>query len=315
MARGTANDEAEMSMAIRAAWLHYAGGHTQAAVAKKLGIPSVKAHRLIARAVAEGAVKVTVEGDIVECVDLEVRLAEKFRLEFCEVAPDLGEEGLPLRALGLVGASYLKRELERGEYDVIGLAHGRTLAAAVQLLPRMDTGDQRFVSLLGGLTRNFAANPHEVMHKLAEKTGAPAYMMPVPFFANTVEDREVMLTQRGVSDVFEMANKADLKFVGIGTVEAGAQLVNSGMIEPQEITQIAAAGGRGEMLGHFYNAEGQVMETDLTQRTLGARVNDGDCVVAIAGGPGKVEAIAAILRSGQLNGLITDEMTARALLA
>jgi DNA-binding transcriptional regulator LsrR (DeoR family) len=46
----------EQSLAIRAAWLHYAGGLTQAAVAKRLGVPSVKAHRLIARAVADGVV-------------------------------------------------------------------------------------------------------------------------------------------------------------------------------------------------------------------------------------------------------------------
>ena len=45
----------EESLSIRAAWLHYAGGLTQAAVAKRLGLPSVKAHRLIARAVASRA--------------------------------------------------------------------------------------------------------------------------------------------------------------------------------------------------------------------------------------------------------------------
>ncbi|PRY85575.1 sugar-binding transcriptional regulator [Donghicola tyrosinivorans] len=315
MAKNGANIDADMSLCLRAAWLHYAGGLTQAAVAKRLGVPSVKAHRLIARAVAEGAVKITVEGDIVECVGLEVALCDRFGLEFCEVAPDIGEEGLPLRTLGLAGSSYLKRELENGDYAVIGLAHGRTLAAMVQQLPRMELLQQRFVSLLGGLARNFSANPHEVMHRLAEKTGAQAFMMPVPFFANSVEDREVMLHQKGVGAVFEMANSADLKVVGIGTVEPDAQLVSSGMIEPSEIQEIAAAGGRGEMLGHFFDASGGVMETTLTARTLGASMNEGDRIVAIAGGPGKVEAIHAVLSSGKLTGLITDELTAQALLA
>jgi DNA-binding transcriptional regulator LsrR (DeoR family) len=30
------------------------------------------------------------------------------------------------------------------------------------------------------------------MHRIAEKTGTQAYVMPVPFFANTEEDREVL---------------------------------------------------------------------------------------------------------------------------
>jgi DNA-binding transcriptional regulator LsrR (DeoR family) len=219
----------EESLAIRAAWLHYAGGLTQAAVAKRLGLPSVKAHRLIARAVAEGVVKVSIDGEIVECAQLEDQLCRRFGLGHCEVAPDLGEDGLPLRALGLAGAAFLRREIERAEHPVIGLGHGRTLAAAVQQLPRFDAGGVRFISLLGGLTRHYAANPHDVMHRLAEKTGAQAYVMPVPFFANSADDRAILLAQPGVREIFDMSNGAGLKLVGIGTADDGAQLVASGM--------------------------------------------------------------------------------------
>lgn len=308
--------DAEESLAIRAVWLHYVGGLTQAAVAKRLGIPSVKAHRLIARAVADGAVKVTIDGDIVECVDLETRLAAVHGLDYCEVAPDLGEEGMPIRALGIAGAGFLRREIEAGEHRVVGLGHGRTLVATINQLPRVDARGLRFVSLLGGLTRNYAANPYDVMHLLAERTGALAYVMPVPFFANTVEDREVLLAQRGVRAVFEMAEAASLKIVGIGNVEPQTQLVSSGMIEPKEIEEISADGGIGEILGHFFDASGRVLATTLTARTLAVSFGAPGTgrLVAVAGGPAKVEAIRAVLASRRLSGLITDERTARALL-
>jgi DNA-binding transcriptional regulator LsrR (DeoR family) len=304
----------EQSLAIRAAWLHYVGGLTQTAVAKRLGITSVKAHRLIARAVADGAVKVTIDGDIVECVALETELAARYGLDFCEVAPDLDEVGLPIRTLGMAGAGFLRRQIELGTTPVIGLGHGRTLAAMVQNLPRIEAPDLKFVSLLGGLTRNYSANPHDVMHRIAEKTGARAYVMPVPFFANTAEDREVLLAQRGVAEVFAMAQGAGLKLVGIGTVEADAQLVASGMIEPKEIKAIQAAGGVGELLGHFFDAMGRILQTQLTARTLAVSFTEvGDQIIAIAGGPDKVQSIRAMLSSRRLKGLITDEATARAL--
>lgn len=308
--------DADDTLAVRAAWLHYAGGLTQSEVAKRLGLPSVKAHRLIARAVAEGVVKVTIDGDIVECVELETKLAARFGLQYCEVAPDLGEEGLPLRALGHAGAGFLKREIERGDNKVIGLGHGRTLSAAVQYMPRVNAKGLRFVSLLGGLTRNFGANPYDVMHRIAEKTGTQAYVMPVPFFANTGEDREVLRAQRGVKEVLDLANHADLKFVGLGTVDAEAQLVLSGMVEPREIEDIAAAGGVGEILGHFFDASGHILETALTMRTLSASfpTTKTERLVALAGGVAKVPAIRAILNSRRLFGLITDERTAQALL-
>jgi DNA-binding transcriptional regulator LsrR (DeoR family) len=315
MARDGAFYDSESSLAIRAAWLHYAGGLTQAAVAKRLGVPNVKAHRLITRANQEGAIKVTIDGEIAECVALENELAHRYGLSQCEVAPDLGEEGLPLRSLGIAAASFLRREIESGQNEVIGVGHGRTLAAAVDHLPRFDAGKVQFVSLLGGLTRNYSANPHDVMHRLAAKTGASAFVMPVPFFANSVEDREVLLGQRGVDDVFALAASASLKFVGIGTAKPEASLVSSGMIEAAEIQDVKEKGGVGELLGHFFDAEGQGIETSLTARTLSISLeNVGDTrIVAVAGGEEKTGAIRSVLMSGQLSGLITDERTAAAL--
>lgn len=308
--------ESDESLAVRAAWLHYIGGFTQSAVAKRLGIPSVKAHRLIARAVADGVVKVSIDGEIAECANLEVALSTRYGLSYCEVAPDVDDDGLALTTLGHAGADFLRREIERGEADVIGVGHGRTLSAAVHHLPRVATTTIKFVSLLGGLTRNYAANPYDVMHRLAEKTGTQAYVMPVPFFANTQEDREVLLSQRGVSEVFHLARNAALKIVGIGTVDSQAHLVKTGMLQPDEIEEIAGLGGVGEVLGHFFDRKGRLLETSVTARTLTASFSESgkDRIVAIAGGRVKVAAIRAVLHSHRIQGLITDERTARELL-
>lgn len=309
-------NDVDQSLAVRAAWLHYIGGLTQSAVAKKLGLTSVKAHRLIAKAVADGLVKVSIDGDIVECIELEAELSKRFNLNICEVAPDLGEEGLPLRTLAMAGGSFLRRQLETGNHDIVGIGHGRTLAAAVRFMPHIDVKKTRFVSLLGGLTRNFSANPHDVMHLIAEKTRAQAHVLPVPFFANTSEDREVLLSQNGVKEVFEMAEAATLKIVGIGTVEEDTQLVKSGMIEPEEIRQVVKQGGIGELLGHFFDADGKLLETNLTSRTLSTALKDkpNNQIVALVGGDEKIAPLRAVLESGRLSGLLTDERTARVLL-
>lgn len=305
----------EASMAARAAWLHYAGGLTQAEVAKRLGLTSMKAHRLITRANQAGLVKVFIDGEVAECVALEARLCERHGLDYCEVVPDIDSDDLPLRALGRAGAQFLKREIEREENLLIGIGHGRTLAASVEFLPRMSAGKTRFVSLLGGLTRKFSANPHDVIHRLAERTGADAYVMPVPFFANTVEDRDVLLSQRGISDVLDLARSASLFIVGIGTAEPGASLVATGMIEPAEIAEVNAKGGAGEILGHFFDDKGNPVDTTLTERTLALRLDElrDRRIIALAGGTLKVRAIHSVLESRLLSGLITDERTARAL--
>jgi DNA-binding transcriptional regulator LsrR (DeoR family) len=302
----------ETSMATRAAWLHYAGGLTQSEVAKRLGLTSLKAHRLITKANQEGLVKVYIDGEVSECVELESRIAARYGLDYCEVVPDFDSEDLPLKALGIAGAQFLRREIERGGEALIGVGHGRTLAACVEYLPRMSAERIRFVSLLGGLTRKFSANPHDVIHRLAERTGAEAYVMPVPMFANTVEDRTVLLGQKGVSEILDLAKAADLLLAGIGTAEREASLVATGMTEKAEMEEIKRAGGVGELLGHFFDEAGNAFETSLSNRALALGRDDlrNRRIVAVAGGKVKARAIKAVLESRYLSGLITDERTA-----
>jgi DNA-binding transcriptional regulator LsrR (DeoR family) len=307
--------QAELGLATRAAWLSYIGGYTQEAIAGRLGVSRVKVNRLIAVAQREGLIRVFVEGRAAECVALEDEIAEAHDLSFCVVAPDLGEGELPLVTLAAAGAHYLLGALERPSVKVVGVGHGRTLAAVIDRLPRLPRRDLKFVSLLGSLTRSAAANPFDVIHRLAGKAGGESYFLPVPFFADSVEDKAVLAAQRSVSDVFALAREADVVVVGIGELSAQAHLLETGMITPEEFAELEREGAVGEVLGHFFAAAGRSVEADINRRALGLEPADlrGKEVVAIAGGRGKARAIAAVLRSGLLTGLVTDESTARRL--
>ena len=140
--------------------------------------------------------------------------------------------------------------------------------------------------------------------------------MPVPFFANSVEDRDVMLKQRGVPEVREMAVSSSFKFVGIGTAESSAQTVTTGVVTESAMQDVRKRGGVGELIGHFFDENGQRVRTELADRTLsvGIEALKNSRIVAVGGGDEKVRAIGSILRSGLLNGLITDERTAKALI-
>lgn len=295
--------------------MHYAGGYTQAEVAGLLGLSKLKAHRLITRANREGMVKVYVDGDVSECLMLEKQIASRHALEYCEVVPEFDQESLPLKALGIAGGQYLRRLIDSDTDTVVGIGHGRTLAACVENIPRTRTGTIQFVSLLGGFSEKFAANPHDVIHRLAERTGARAYVMPVPFLANTVEDRNVFMSQKGLREVVDMARCSAQKIIGIGAVNLDSSLVTTGMVDESEIAEVEAAGGAGELLGHFFTDDGKCVSTRLSDRTMGLSFEDlhDSQMIAIAGGMSKVRAIKAVLNSGLMKGLITDEQTARAL--
>lgn len=315
--RALVNYAEEDELAARAAWLHYSGGMTQSDVAKRFGIPTTRAHRLIARAAKAGLVRVFVDADVVSCVALEDELAKAYGLTLCSIAPDLAEPGpLPLRALGLVGADYLMRVLDSRTRETIGIGHGRTLAAVVDMLPARASENTRFVSILGGLTRKFAANPYDVIHRLAEKTGAEAYLMPAPLFANSIEDKQVMVQQAGLAATMTLIDEASLILVGVGAVDESGSISSANALETDTaLAELREMGACAEMLGQFLDSEGVPVSTPFDGRVMAPDLETlrGREVVAIAGGTDKVRALHAALKSKIITGLITDEATARGL--
>ena len=307
--------DAELSLATRAAWLSYIGGLTQEEIASRLNVSRVKVARLVAAAQRAGRIRIFIESGIVECMELERRLCARFGLASCTVAPEIEHVDLPLRALGVAGASWLQRRLEQGRDDVIGIGHGRTLAALVSELPRQPRPGLRFVSLLGSLTRKSAAHPFDVIHRLAETMAAEAYFLPAPLFADSLEDKQVLTAQKSIGHVLDLAASASLYLVGVGEVGPRSQLRATGMIREDEFAAAAAAGAVGELLGTFLDAAGLPVATEVNGRAVALPLSflRGKEVVAVAGGSGKIDAIGAVLASGVVTGLITDEATARLL--
>ena len=167
---------------------------------------------------------------------------------------------------------------------------------------------------MGGLTRHSAANPHDVIERAAPRTGASA-AHPAGAAHRRHRRRPRRARRPSIAETLRLAAGSDLMLVGIGTAVGEASLVSSGMIDAADVEAVRRAGGAGEMLGHFFDAQGRPVVTDLARRTVTVPLESlrGRRIVALAGGTVKVEAIRAVLASGLLSGLITDERTARAL--
>jgi DNA-binding transcriptional regulator LsrR (DeoR family) len=311
-----ASDE-DHSLAIRAAWLSYIGGHTQGQIADRLNISQAKVHRLIAEALSRGLVKVFVQGEPADCLALEDALTRQFGLKRCVVAPDLasGEVGSAQQVFASIGsaaARQLHHELACRNIKVVGVGKGRSLAAMVERLPRVQRPDLKIVSVSGSLTRNLAANPLDIVMRLADQTAGAGYFLPVPYLAKSVDEKAVLQGQESIGSMLALARQADLVLIGIGSLDGDAHLRQVGMIADAEWADLKAHGAVGDLMGSFINAEGQPVASPVNQLSVGLGFQDlgGKQVIAVAGGLHKAAAILAALRTGILTGLITDERTA-----
>lgn len=315
------SSHSEKDLALRAAWLSYVGGYTQAEIADRLTVSRMKVHRLIAMAHDMGAVKVFIQGSPEDLLKLEDELKQRMNLEVCSVVPAIpSEEGVnPFANLGTAAAHYLKSRLDAKDVEVLGLGWGRSLSEMVNRLPQMDYPDLKMVPVLGSVVRKMALNPYDVIHRLVDKTGGEGYLLPVPLFADTAEHKRVLMEQRSVHDVINIAVSADLTMVGLGAVpsQGHSLLMELGEIDAEDSRRLHEAGAEAELLGQFLDARGHQVDCEINSRTLGLSLEQlrEHNIVAVAGGEEKVHATLSVLRSGLLKGLITDEIVARQVLA
>jgi DNA-binding transcriptional regulator LsrR (DeoR family) len=221
-----------------------------------------------------------------------------------------------LRAVGTAGARLLRDRLAERPDLVVGTGWGRTLAHLSRQMSGIATPRARFISLMGSLTANSAFNPFEVVQALAQATGGEGYFLPVPFIADSPEDREVLLAQSVVARPLALARSADVALISVGELTEGSLLRRQGMIGAEELADLRRAGAVGDTNGIFFDAGGRPVDHPLNARTIGAgfpdlaRAGRG----APLGGHAKTAATAALLRSGILRGLVIDGDAALALL-
>lgn len=302
--------------AARAGWLYYVGGMTQDQIATELGVSRQRAQRLVSRAMAEGLIHVRLDHKIGACLALEAALTRRFGLKLCRVAPGLGAGGDTNRAIGPTAASVLESFLRKPEPLIVALGTGRALRAMVDELTPLEAEHHRIVSLIGNIAPDGSASYFDVIMRISDKIRAPHYPMPVPVISDTPAERELFHRLRAVQNVFALARAADVCFVGVGQMGNDAPLLKDGFVTPEQLQEMQRKGATGEVAGWVFDSAGRYIDVGISDRTGGVRIEPQSAapVIAIAAGVNKVAAIRAALCGRIINGLVTDETTATALL-
>jgi DNA-binding transcriptional regulator LsrR (DeoR family) len=310
------NEPSLQDEAARAGWLYYVAGMTQDQIAAELGVSRQRAQRLVSRAMAEGLIHVRLNHRIGACLDLEAALRDRFGLGRVRVSPGLGAGADPVRAIAPAAAAELERFLRMPEPLVVALGTGRALRGMVDAMVEIDAPQHRLVSLIGNIAPDGSASFFDVVMRIADKVRAPHYPMPVPVISPTPEENAAFHALAPVQKVVALAEAADVVFVGVGQMSLDAPLLADGFVTRTELDEMQAAGAAGEVAGWVFDSEGRYLDLGTNRRTGGVRVAPGldRPSVGIAAGASKVPAIHGAIKSRIINGLVTDEPTAQALL-
>ncbi|HVZ01919.1 MAG TPA: sugar-binding transcriptional regulator [Dongiaceae bacterium] len=310
------NERSRLDDAARAGWLYYIAGNTQDEIARRLKVSRATAQRLVSLCLSERLITFRLEHPIAACMELAARLQDRFGLVHCEVAPTNPAAPNAPNGVAERAGALLEATLRADKPAIIAIGTGRTMRAAVEQIPPMDCPNHQLVSLVGNISPDGSASFFDALARLTDLTKARHYPMPLPVFVASEAERQQLLKLGPVSRVRALAAKADLNLVGIGQIDQSAQVYVDGFISHDELLEMLRLGAVGEVAGWAMDAQGRVIDGGTNRRLTSVPLPAPAraLTVGAALGRSKLPAIRAALKGRIINGLITDEATAQALL-
>ena len=138
--------------------------------------------------------------------------------------------------------------------------------------------------------------------------------MHAPLFAESVEQRDMLMALPSVKETLTLARQAAIAMVGVGSIQtAGSSYYDLHPDSTADREKLIRSGVVAEFLAHLVNETGSVANYALNSRLVALAPGDlANCrkVIGVAAGADKVLPIRAVLNGGYLNALVVDEETA-----
>lgn len=306
---------ASSDIAVKTAWLYYVEGMTQQQIAERLGVSRVKVMRTLAECVAGNLVVTTVSARTAAQIERERALEARWNLSSAIVVPTPGSDGNLERAIGHAVAGFVEERVDDGMTLAIG--GGATLHASLGFLRHRRAQRLSVVGLVGSLPHSRWVNPSIVAAKVAEIFDGVSYQINAPVVVDAPDLRRRLWKQDTLQDVLARAARADLALLTVGDMSHEATIFRHEIVPSQFIEPLKRQGAVANILCHFIDAEGRLVEHEINDRIMAvdldivARIPN---VVLAAGGKNKAQAINAAMKAINVSVLITDMETAEDLL-
>jgi len=300
--------------------LYYEDNLNQDEIVSRLHLSRSTISRLLAQARDEGIVKIVVVPPTGTYAGLEAALEEKYEIDEVIVTDVPSPESAQMiaRGLGAAAANYLLRAIN--ETDVVGVSWGYTIRGMVAALEPKHFPDVRIVQMTGGIGKpESESHATELCHQMARTLSCKLALLPAPGVVQNKQTHEVYMMDEHVRTAMNLLPSIRLAFVGIGSLNSySISIRDETILTRADLNEVIAKGAVGDIALRFIDAEGQPVQSELSERIIGidiAHLRQIPRVVGVAGGRNKIEPIRAALRGKLLNVLITDQSTAKALAA
>lgn len=301
---------------LSAARLYYERGLSQSEVARELAVSRPTVSKLIQHAKDRGFVTIEIHDPRQVSTAVADQLCERFGLAEARVITTQPTDDDLIRELGAVGALMLEENVADG--DLLGITWGRTLHAVARSLKRQNCHGVQVVQLKGGATlTSRSASHYETIRLFCEAFDAYPQPLPLPVIFDNADVKRVVEDDRHIKHILDLGRDTQTAIFTVGIMSADSTLFKLGYVSDEERTALLDR-AVGDICSRFIDEHGDPCLPELEERTVAVSLQNlraKQTRICVAGGQQKVRPLKAALRAGYVSHLVTDEDTARAVLA
>jgi deoxyribonucleoside regulator len=291
---------------------------TQEEIGKRINVSRSTVSRLLDEARDRGIVQIKVNYPWQRAHDLEQRLISEFGLVDARVlvSKDKTSEEV-LKGAGVLAARLLDDSVKDGH--VVGLSYGRSVASTIVSLMPTRQLSMTAVQIIGAPgSDDRLIDGSDLVRRFAQAYGCTYRYLPVPLLVEDIRTRDALIQLPQVYETLNLARKANLVLSGIGAL---APKISSGIwdgyLNQRELHRLEKHGAVGHMCCQFFDSEGQLLDIEVNDRSIGVGIKaltNVESAIGVATGEGKAASILGALRGRYLNILVTDDAAANAIL-
>lgn len=295
---------------------YYEESRTQAEIARSMGISRSQVSRYLADARREGIVQIRVVAPGEQSPGLGEQLRQRYPLlQDAVVAPVFDSDISVVRTIvGRYAANYFAGVVRSNHRVVLGC--GRTLREMVRALPERKVPGVVVIQAMGNLGHEaHHIDYNEIAREAAQTLGGTVYYLSAPAILGRGSGLAADLIQANpmLRQSLELARRADVMVVGLGSMESDLLYVRFGLIEPGELRELSSH-AVGDICGRAFDINGEEQPSAFADRIVGIEMRDlrrTPLRVGVAGGPDKVAPLLGAIRGNLINIVVSDEQTVR----
>jgi DNA-binding transcriptional regulator LsrR (DeoR family) len=311
-----ASDRRADRLRIRAAWMYFIEQMTQNQIADVLGVGRITVVRMLAEARARNEVQIAIESELSEIVRLERALETAFGLQQAIVAPLSNAQADPIPVISARTGAFLSEAMRPGMR--VGVGWGRTLFSTLSYINPKTLPDFKVISLLGGVGVARQINPAEFAWRFAQAFQGDGYLIPAPAVVDSVETRIALIERCGLHEIFTMADDLDAVLLSIGGIRSATTFYRGGYLKETQREELIERGAVGDVLFHPFDVNGRIVDHPINSLVMSVdveRLRKAPMRILTSGGPEKIEALIGAMKLLAPTVLITDEESARRIIA